>query len=230
MQLLLVCATPFESAPLRAHFDLPLAPQGSPVEHRSYFGSIVLLHTGLGMTNAAFQLGKYLGSSSPDFALQFGVAGAFPGKAELLEVVEVGEDCFADLGAESPEGYLDLAQMGIPLWEDANGLAIYNNQVNERPALGIWRTVKGLTVNKVTGIASSVAELQEKWAADIESMEGAAFFQVCNQLRLPCRQLRAISNWVEPRNRAGWKMQEAIAKVNEAVIGLIENPEKFNQL
>ena len=41
---------------------------------------------------------------------------------------------------------------------------------------------------------------------DIESMEGAAFFYVCMMEKIPCVQLRAISNYVERRNKNNWNI------------------------
>jgi futalosine hydrolase len=53
-------------------------------------------------------------------------------------------------------------------------------------------------------------------------MEGAAFMQICLTEKIPFAELRAISNYVEPRNRENWKMKEAIENLNTVLIALFE--------
>jgi futalosine hydrolase len=52
-------------------------------------------------------------------------------------------------------------------------------------------------------------------------MEGAAFFYSCAQAGLPSIQLRAISNWVEPRNRDAWNIPLAISNLNQTIAQLL---------
>src|SRR5690606_23292382 len=48
----------------------------------------------------------------------------------------------------------------------------------------------------------------------LESMEGAAVFYACAQEELPCIQVRAISNYVEQRDKSSWKIDLAITNLN----------------
>jgi futalosine hydrolase len=41
-------------------------------------------------------------------------------------------------------------------------------------------------------------------------MEGAAFFYAANLLDVPSIQLRAISNYIEPRDRSKWEIKLAL--------------------
>ena len=72
--------------------------------------------------------------------------------------------------------------------------------------------------------------MQQNWTVEVESMEGAAFFQACLLSGTPFREFRVISNKIEPRNKASWKIKEAIEVMNKALIELIDNPQKFNTL
>ena len=54
-------------------------------------------------------------------------------------------------------------------------------------------------------------------------MEGAAVFYVAGMLDIPVIQLRTISNYVEPRNRAAWKIQEAIQVLNDLLIRILKD-------
>jgi len=53
-------------------------------------------------------------------------------------------------------------------------------------------------------------------------MEGAAFFYVCQLQKIPHIQIRSISNYVEPRNRANWNISLAIKNLNEVLWKLIQ--------
>jgi futalosine hydrolase len=53
-------------------------------------------------------------------------------------------------------------------------------------------------------------------------MEGAAFMYACLVHGIPFAQIRAVSNIVERRNRAAWKMNEAIEVLGSAVLAIIE--------
>ena len=76
------------------------------------------------------------------------------------------------------------------------------------------RKVKGITVNTVHGIENSIHEMVERLHPDIESMEGAAVFKVCEEMRVSCIQIRSISNKVEKRNKESWNLPLAISNLN----------------
>ena len=54
-------------------------------------------------------------------------------------------------------------------------------------------------------------------------MEGAAFMYACLIHRIAVRQVRAVSNIVERRNRGGWKMAEAIANLDDTALRIIDH-------
>jgi futalosine hydrolase len=56
----------------------------------------------------------------------------------------------------------------------------------------------------------------------IENMEGAAFFYVSLLRHIPFLCFRSISNVVEPRDKANWKMAEAIASLNRSILEWLE--------
>ena len=53
-------------------------------------------------------------------------------------------------------------------------------------------------------------------------MEGAVVFYVCNWMGVSCFQIRAISNYVEPRDSAKWNIPLALEKLNEAVLNVLQ--------
>jgi futalosine hydrolase len=77
--------------------------------------------------------------------------------------------------------------------------------------------VKAITVNTVHGKDESIQRVIKKFHPDIESMEGAAFFYVCMMEKIPCIQLRSISNRIERRNRADWDILLSLSNLNEVL-------------
>jgi len=81
-------------------------------------------------------------------------------------------------------------------------------------------------IDKVHGTQVSIDRILSKYQADIETMEGAGFHYACKNMDIQHLQLRGLSNYVEPRNRAGWKIELAIDQLNQTLINLLDNIEK----
>jgi futalosine hydrolase len=54
-------------------------------------------------------------------------------------------------------------------------------------------------------------------------MEGAAFMYACLIHRLPCAEVRAVSNVVEKRNRSAWKIAEAIDGLGKTALNILDH-------
>ena len=63
----------------------------------------------------------------------------------------------------------------------------------------------------------------ERFEPQIESMEGAGFMFACLIHTMPFAQVRAVSNMVERRNRAAWKMGEAVDSLCRVGCAIIES-------
>ncbi|MEY3422016.1 MAG: futalosine hydrolase, partial [Bacteroidota bacterium] len=88
------------------------------------------------------------------------------------------------------------------------------------------RSASSVTVNKVTGSQSSIQQIYEKYQPDLESMEGAAVFYTCNMMNTPSLQIRSVSNYIEPRNKANWNIPLAIKALNDYLIEFIQSIKK----
>lgn len=218
MKILLVTATPFEVAPtvqhLQRHFS-ELVP-GQFVREQS---EVELLVSGVGLPLTAYRLGKQLARQQYDLAIQAGVAGAVDSALQLGEVVEVVSDCFADVGVEEQDGsFTSMYQLGLLKADEApfQEGRLWNEPEAERAFLP---QVHGISVNRVHGSSESITKLRKQYPfAQVESMEGAAFFLACQDVGLRALQIRSISNYVEPRNRENWQMERAITALNEVLI------------
>ena len=163
------------------------------------------------MVAAAVWTTRTLAGQVYDAALNVGVCGAFDRRLVPGTVVHVVSDCFAELGAEDGDRFLtlhDLHLLGRDEFPFRDGCLHAAPPPNE--ALRRLPAATGLTVNTVHGREASIASVQARVPAQVESMEGAAFMYACSTAPVPFAQVRAVSNIVETRNRAAWKLPEAI--------------------
>jgi futalosine hydrolase len=207
---------------ITAATELEIAPLKKLVKENSLKKKINFLVTGIGMTATAYHLVKN-NIKKYNLAINIGVAGSFKKEISLGEVVNVTSDCFADLGAEDKNSFLTLAEMGL---QKKNKFPFRNERLfnltsKKYPALKRLKTVNAITVNTVHGNEKSIKSTIKKYNPDIESMEGAAFFYVCMMEKVPCVQLRAISNYVERRNKNNWNIPLAINNLTEVTFDFL---------
>jgi futalosine hydrolase len=222
MRLLLVAATSFEVEPIVRHCAGPIV-SGSHTRFRHRTLDIDVLITGVGMVATAFWCGKRLSDLQPDLAVNIGVAGTFNPDFPPGTVVNVVSDRFPELGAEDGETLLSIEELGLL---DANAPPFRAGRLeNVTPptAFASLPRVHGVTVNTVHGHDPSIARIVQRWSPDVESMEGAAFMYACLTEGVAFAQIRAISNRVERRNRAGWQLAQAITNLATEVTAAIDS-------
>jgi futalosine hydrolase len=223
MKLLLAAATEAELGPLLAHLQ-KLWASPEPFIFVNGGTEIHICITGVGMMATAYRLAKQLPTAGYDFAVQAGVGGSFSTDISLGELVHVTSDRYGDLGAEDHYNFIDVIELGL-LGKDeapfANGvLSSAGHPLHEKMP---QRKATGLTVNTVSGSDFTIKSRIDKFGCDVESMEGVAFHYACLQEHVPFAQVRAISNYVTPRDKESWKMKDAVINLNEWLIGFIES-------
>jgi len=173
------------------------------------FKDFDVIVTGVGMMNTTFCLTKRLSKRAYDLVISMGVAGSFSDEIKIGDVVEVVEDNFSEIGFENGN-----------IFSEFTNFRIENSfKVNEKTNL---KKVKGITVNTVHGNEKTITKIVSRLAPDVESMEGAACFMVCEKFEIPCIQIRAISNKVEKRNTENWNLPLAISNLNTEVEKIID--------
>lgn len=221
MKILITAATPFELAPLRKYLTHTFEQQESGGFTKNEL-EVYLTITGIGMAITAYNLGWVFAISDFDLAINAGIAGAFDKKMKLGEVVHVVRERFGDLGVEEADGtFTSIHELNLI---EAYEPPFRNGELLNPSAMAFDFLPKcsGLTVNKVHGSAGSILAIRQKYPADVESMEGAAFFYACLTAKQPFLEIRAISNYVEPRNREAWNLPLAIDNLNFVLIELLD--------
>jgi futalosine hydrolase len=236
VRILVVSATYLEIAPLLSRVG---APNFGEQKHLSAGTTVSIptregddhlscLITGVGQASAAYHLGSFLRKGAWDLALQVGIAGSFSSALKKCQVVRVESEVFADLGAEDNGSYLDLFEMGLlqpnefPYSEGR--LKVTTPSVGDRfdsTRISLLPSVASVTVNRVLSEPHSISWITERYAPDVVSMEGGAFFYAALQSGVPVIQLRSISDYVGPRDKSTWDINGAIASLNEEIFSFL---------
>lgn len=195
MDILLVAATQAEIKPLLDGFG-----EEKPFD---------VLITGVGMVATAFALGKKFTQKKYDLAINLGIAGSFDRTLNLGEVVEIEQDTLSEFGAEDGDQFLPIEFLGF-------GESVFK-PIDPMLLLSI-KKVRAITVNTVHGGENSIQKITKRLNPQLESMEGAAFFYACKNSMVPSIQIRAVSNYVEKRNRENWKIGLAVKNLNDFAI------------
>jgi futalosine hydrolase len=179
-----------------------------------------LLITGVGMVATAAKCSRALAKAHFDIALNAGVCGSFDASLKPGAVVHVTSDRIAELGAEDGDTFLSIESLRL-LGPDDRAEIVNANPPASR-ALQALTAVRGITVNTVHGRESSIAEIVKRFRPQVESMEGAAFMYACGLEGVRHAQVRAVSNIVEKRNRAAWRLDDAIAALCRTTLAILE--------
>lgn len=200
MKLLLVVATRAEIAPLLDHYHLA----GEDFIQSPKFDVLI---TGVGITATAFALGQRL-NLDYRIVLNVGIAGSFDEGIAIGSLVNVSEDSFAELGAESGNDFISIDELGF----GKSSYTLAGGWIPDLPQ------VRAITVNTVHGNTTTIERILQRLNPQVESMEGAAACYACEQLNIPALQIRSISNYVEYRNTAKWEVGLAIQSLNSWLI------------
>ena len=169
------------------------------------------LNTGVGIPSTIFRLLEYIHAEKPDLCINIGIAGSFRHDLSVGDICFLRTDMFGDLAAELPDGNLvSMFELGFIQPDEFP----FTNQLlinpNFRNILEI-KEVNNSTVQKVHGNEKQITMFIKKYPyVDIETMESAAVFYVCLQKNISFLCLRAISNFIEPRNKDNWNIPLAI--------------------
>ena len=201
MSLLVCIATELEGGLLRERLDASR--------------DAVVLCTGVGAVNAAHAVTMAIVQQRPEGIVVCGVGGAYPGSGlGVGDVACAAQECYGDLGAAAPAGFLDMKALGFPLIRAE--VLIYNDL-----PMQLWpadRRVKFVTVNTCTGTDAAACAIEARTGGAVENMEGAAVAHVAHLHGIPVGEVRGISNMVTNRDTGAWRLKEAALAAQEALV------------
>lgn len=173
---------------------------------------LAVIATGAGPAAAATGAAWMLASEPYELAVSVGIGGGFAPHAPIGSVVVSTGTIAADLGADSPQGFLPIADLGFAPHVDQPD-AEYSKRFGAALSAAGLPVVSGavLTVSTVTGTAERTAELMARHPdAVAEAMEGYGVATAATMANLPYVEIRVVSNVVGPRDRSAWKIGEAL--------------------
>ncbi|MGW2276522.1 futalosine hydrolase [Streptomyces sp. NPDC001770] len=218
MRVLVVTAVPAErDAVTRASGEAPEVRRVPGAElHRT--GPLDVLAGGVGPAAAAAATAFALASGPYGLVVSAGIGGGFAPAAPVGSLVVASGIAAADLGAETPEGFVPVTGLGF-------------GRVLHEPPPPLVREVAAatgaaagtvLTVSTVTGSAERAAALTAAHPGALaEAMEGFGVAEAATALGLPVLEIRAVSNPVGPRDRDAWRIGDALAALTGAFGKLI---------
>ncbi|MFG1953141.1 futalosine hydrolase [Micromonospora sp. NPDC048830] len=239
--LLVVTAVPAEADAIRAGLTVPRqraaglpgqvpAGPGALADSAPPSREVTVAPVGVGPAVAAAATARLLalaeGAGRPYGAVvSAGIAGGFAGRIAVGGTVLATRSVAADLGAESPDGFIPVDELGMPPELLGGGTAVPVDPgllATLRAALPAATVGAVLTVSTVTGTAGSTRALADRYPdAVAEAMEGYGVAVAAAQAGLPFAELRTVSNPIGPRDRGAWRMREAFEALTAAAAALV---------
>ncbi|MFF4862274.1 futalosine hydrolase [Streptomyces sp. NPDC001231] len=147
-----------------------------------------------------------------DLVVSAGIAGGFAPHAPVGSLVVADGITAADLGAETGDGFLPVTELGFGTVTHRPPEAL----VRAIAAAASARTGTVLTVSTVTGTAARADALRARHPRALaEAMEGFGVAEAAAAHRVPVLEVRAVSNPVGPRDRAAWRIGDALTALTE---------------
>ena len=171
---------------------------------------------GVGPVNAAHAVTLSIVQHKPQAIVVCGIGGAYPSSGlNIGDVVAADVEIYGDLGAQSPEGFLDMRALGFPVVDGAASPLF-----NELPMqlFPTNRRVNFVTVSTCSGTDADARHLEARTSGAVENMEGAAVAHVAHLHQISVGEIRGISNIVTTRDKTAWKVKEAAEAAQRALL------------
>ena len=181
---------------------------------------VLLMNTGIGKVNAAHSATCILEAYRVRKIMNIGVGGAYPEAGlEVGDVALAVKEILGDEGVIGPQGWGSYREIGIPLVQ-AGRKKYFNEFPMSVPGRKDMKMKTGsfVTVSAATGTRARARELEERFGAVCENMEGAAIAQVCAIYKVPMIEIRGISNIAGVRDKSKWDLKLASQNCQKAVL------------
>jgi futalosine hydrolase len=204
-----------------------VGPYGSGRRCETAGADVLVVAGGIGPAAAAAAAAHVVATYDVGLLVSMGVAGGFA-SARLAhgDVALASSIVAADLGAMSPERFLDLAALGLDGGATVDCPPTLVSAARDRlVAAGLHVAVGAvLTLSTMTGTAERAAELMGRHGAVAEAMEGAGVAHVASLHNLPVLEVRTISNEVGLRDKTSWDLVTALTALGTAAGAILREP------
>lgn len=207
-KILIISATSEEIEPLFSFLENKKQLKKELFSGQLKGNQIDILIAGIGIASTVYNLTRHLLSGSYDIIINAGIAGCSDNEIKNGETVEVISEEFADFGVISGGKFISASDYSFIKDNSVFKAGRLINPVTTSTSLP---KVKGSTVNTID---YEKRNLSLKTDACIETMEGAAFFYVCFNEKVPFFEFRSVSNRTGDADKKNWVIPEAIASLN----------------
>lgn len=228
MRVLVVTAVPAERDAVTRAFGGEPEVREVPGAQLHGAGPFDVVAGGAGPAAAAAVTAFALAAASEPYALvvSAGIGGGFAPASPVGSLVVATDIVAADLGAETPDGFVPVTGLGF------GRDTFLPPECLVRDVAAATGAVPGpvLTVSTATGSAARTTGLLAAHpGAAAEAMEGFGVAEAAAGLGVPALELRAVSNTVGPRDRAAWRIGDALAALTEAFGKIAPVVESWNR-
>lgn len=198
---------------------------------------VILAVSGIGKVNAAHATTSLIHEFPPAMIINIGIGGAYPSSGLKTGDVAIAEkEIYGDEGVLLKDGFHGLDLIGIPLVKRGrkkyfNAFPLDKPLIRKavRAAQLVTHHASPVTVKKgtfltlstCTGTKKRAIELERRFGAVCENMEGAAIAQICSIYGIPFAEIRGISNIVEDRDLSKWNIKLAAENCQKAALEFI---------
>ncbi|MGQ9569498.1 MAG: futalosine hydrolase [Thermodesulfovibrionales bacterium] len=199
---------------------------------------VVYIISGIGKTNASIGTILLIEKFSPLMIINFGVGGTYPSSGLKIGDIAVAEkEIYGDEGVFLKDGFHTIKAIGIPLLvknrsryfnefkldKKLSKKAAHSSLITRYASCLTIKTGPFLTLSTCTGTLKRVKELEKRFHAICENMEGAAVAHICTLYGVPMLEIRGISNLVEDRNKKKWDIKLASENCQKAILEFLKN-------
>jgi futalosine hydrolase len=187
---------------------------------------VLVVAGGVGPAAAAAATAHVVATHDVALVVSMGVAGAFvSARLKHGDTAVATSIVAADLGAMSPERFLDLGALGHDGGATVDCPPALVSAARDRLAAAGLHVAVGaiLTLSTMTGTSERAAELMSRHGGIAEAMEGAGVAHVAALHGLPVLEVRTISNEVGLRDRDAWDLVTALTSLGTAAGALFES-------
>lgn len=155
---------------------------------------VIVCICGIGKANAAHGTALLIEKFKPNLVYVIGVAGAYPSSGlHIRDIVVAEKEIYGDEGLLAKDGFRTMNE-------------ILSNAVQNEFIMQIPEQLKNyksrgnfITASTCTGTLEKGREVEQRFNALCENMEGAAIAQICSLSKIPVVEIRGISNIIEDR-------------------------------